>query len=147
LGGANSMRAWRLRAIGPGSFIDTSGKTTALEQVGDIKFETNLEFRTPIYKYFTLGLFTDIGNIWLMKENKDYINGEFAFNRFYKELAIDVGLGLRVDLSFVIVRLDYALKIHDPAKLAANGWQTFNWRTYKDFKNDRAIVFGIGYPF
>ena len=147
LGGANSMRAWRLRAIGPGSFIDTSRKTTSLEQVGDIKFETNLEFRTPIYKFLTLGAFVDVGNIWLMKKNNDYPNGEFAFNRFYKELAIDAGLGLRVDLSFFIIRLDYDLKIHDPAKLNANGWQTFNWKTYKDFKSDRAIVFGIGYPF
>ena len=143
LGGSNSMRAWRLRALGPGSFTDTS----ILERVGDIKFETNLEFRTTIYRYFKLGAFTDIGNIWLIKKSKDYPNGEFAFNRFYKELAIDVGLGLRIDLSFVIIRIDYALKIHDPAKQKFNGWQTFNWASYKNFKADRAIVFGIGYPF
>ena len=147
LGGSNSMRAWRLRALGPGSFIDTSGATTILERVGDIKFETNLEYRLPVYKYFTMGTFIDIGNIWLIKKSNDFINGEFAFNRFYKELAVNVGLGLRVDLSFVIVRLDYALKIHDPAKLESNGWQTFNWTNYKDFQSDRAIVFGIGYPF
>ena len=143
LGGSNSMRAWRLRALGPGSFVDT----TIFEQVGDLKFETNLEYRTTIYKYFKLGVFTDIGNIWLLKENKGFPKGEFAFNRFYKELAMDVGLGFRLDLSFLIIRIDYALKIHDPAKQQSNGWQTFNWTDYKDFKADRAIVFGIGYPF
>jgi len=143
LGGSNSMRAWRLRALGPGSFSDTS----ILERVGDIKFETNLEFRMPIYKYFTFGLFTDIGNIWLIKKSNDFANGEFAFNRFYKELAIDAGIGLRLDMSFVIIRVDYALKIHDPAKLEGNRLQRFNWSGYDQFRADRAIVFGIGYPF
>jgi outer membrane protein assembly factor BamA len=147
LGGSNSMRAWRLRALGPGSFIDTANATTLLERVGDIKFETNLEYRLPIYKYFMMGAFVDIGNIWLIKKSNDFANGEFAFNRFYKELAVNVGLGLRVDLSFFIVRVDYALKIHNPAKLQSNGWQTFNWSSYKEFKADRAIVLGIGYPF
>ncbi|MCL2130843.1 MAG: outer membrane protein assembly factor [Lentimicrobiaceae bacterium] len=147
LGGSNSMRAWRLRALGPGSFIDTSATSTVLERVGDIKFETNLEYRIPIYKYFTLGAFADIGNIWLIKQSDDFVNGEFAFNRFYKELAIDAGIGLRLDLSFFIVRVDYALKIHDPAKLQSHGWQTFNWSNYNEFKSDRTIVFGIGYPF
>ena len=147
LGGSNSMRGWRLRALGPGSFIDTSGATATLERVGDIKFETNLEYRIPVYRFFTLGTFVDIGNIWLIKESKDFVNGEFAFNRFYKELAINAGVGLRLDFSFFIIRIDYALKIHDPAKLKSNGWQTFNWSSYKDFRTDRAIVIWIGYPF
>ena len=147
LGGSNSMRAWRLRALGPGSFTDTTESRIMFERVGDVKFETNLEYRTPIYKYFTFGAFVDVGNIWLIRKSTDFPNGEFAFNRFYKELAVDVGIGLRIDLSFAIIRVDYALKIHDPAKLASNGWQTFNWANYDNFKADRAIVFGIGYPF
>jgi outer membrane protein assembly factor BamA len=146
LGGTNSMRAWRLRAIGPGSFADTS-KARMLEQVGDIKFETNLEFRMPIYRMLTLGVFTDIGNIWLIKKTEGVTNGEFAFNRFYKEIAADVGVGLRLDFSFFVIRVDYALKIHDPAKPEHSRWQTFNWKNYDAFKEDRAIVFGIGYPF
>lgn len=148
LGGSNSMRGWRLRSLGPGSYVDTSSNAIKyFERVGDIKFETNLEFRMPIYKYLHWAVFVDVGNIWLMKKNNDFPNGEFAFNRFYTELAIDAGFGLRLDLSFFVLRVDYALKIHDPAKKASNRWQTFKWGDYDHFKPDRVIMLGIGYPF
>jgi hypothetical protein len=144
LGGANSMRGWRLRALGPGSHNDTTKLN--LEKVGDIKFETNLEFRQPIYKIFHLGVFADVGNIWLMRKNEAYPNGKFAFNRFFKEIAADVGIGLRLDFSFFIVRLDYAVKIHDPAR-QDNTWTFKNWTNFKTFASDGAIVLGIGHAF
>lgn len=147
LGGSNSMRAWRLRTLGPGGYIDTSASTFVIENVGDIKLELNLEYRFKIYKVLNAALFVDAGNVWLLRSNKEFPNGEFVFNRFYKEIAIDAGIGIRLDLSFFVFRLDYALKIHNPALAGNQSWQHFNWKSYKDFRNDRAIVFGIGYPF
>ncbi len=147
LGGSNSMRGWRLRALGPGGYVDTNTTILTMESIGDVKLELNLEYRFQIYKVLHAAIFTDIGNIWLLRQQTDYPNGEFAFNRFYKELACDVGLGLRLDLSFFVIRLDYALKLHNPAKDGTAAWQHFKWNSYKDFKADRAIVLGIGYPF
>ena len=146
LGGSNSMRAWRLRTLGPGSYSDTN--TNLLERVGDIKLEMNLEYRVPIYKLWNLGLFIDAGNMWLKKQNDEYPsqNAAFAFNRFFKEIALNAGVGIRFDLSFFIVRLDYAVKIHDPQRLD-NSWCFMNWYKFKDFRADRTIVLGIGYPF
>ena len=145
LGGSNSMRAWRLRSLGPGSYVDTSD-VNIMDRVGDIKFETNLEFRTPIYKVLHLGLFVDIGNVWMLRKHESMPNAEFAFNRFFKEFAADVGIGLRLDLSFFVIRLDYAIKVHDPGR-PDNSWRFLNWQNYSSFRSDRAIVLGIGYPF
>jgi outer membrane protein assembly factor BamA len=145
LGGSNSMRGWRLRALGPGSFCDTSN-TLDIEKVGDIKFETNLEYRQPLYKVLHLGLFVDAGNIWLMNHNDMFPNAEFAFNRFFKEIAIDAGVGLRLDFSFFVIRLDYAIKFHDPAR-QDNTWCFKNWKKFKQFSSDGTIVLGIGYAF
>ena len=147
LGGSNSMRGWRLRGLGPGGYADTSTTSMTVESVGDVKLELNLEYRFQIYKVLHGAVFADVGNIWLIRKQTDFPNGEFAFNRFYKELAFDFGLGLRVDLSFFVIRLDYALKIHNPAKTGSAAWQYFKWRSYQEFKTDRAIVLGIGYPF
>ena len=144
LGGSNSMRGWRLRTLGPGSYVDTNGLD--LEKVGDIKFETNLEFRQPIYKIFRWSLFVDAGNIWLMKKNGAFPNGEFAFNRFFKEIALDAGIGLHLDFSFFVVRFDYAIKIHDPSR-QDNTWTFKNWHKFKEFYSDGTLVLGIGYAF
>ena len=147
LGGSNSMRGWRLRTLGPGGYCDTSASIGSIESVGDIKLELNLEYRFKIYKIFHGALFVDAGNIWLLHKHVDFPNGEFAFNRFYKEIAMDAGIGLRLDLSFIVIRLDYALKIHNPAIEGNQGWQHFKWDNYQAYKQDRSIVFGIGYPF
>ena len=144
LGGSNSMRGWRLRTLGPGSYVDTTG--IDMEKVGDIKLEMNVEYRQPLYKILHLGLFVDAGNIWLMKKHDVFPNAEFAFNRFFKEIAANVGIGLRLDLSFFVIRLDYAIKIHDPAQ-QNNTWTFYNWHKFKDFSADGAIVLGIGYAF
>ena len=141
------MRGWRLRTLGPGGYCDTSASIGSIESVGDIKLELNLEYRFKIYKIFHGALFVDAGNIWLLHKHVDFPNGEFAFNRFYKEIAMDAGIGLRLDLSFFVIRLDYALKIHNPAIEGNQGWQHFKWDNYQAYKQDRSIVFGIGYPF
>lgn len=145
LGGSNSVRAWRLRTLGPGGYANENALT--IESVGDIKFEFNVEFRFQIYKVLQGAVFADAGNIWLLREHADYPKGNFDPSRFYKEIALDGGLGLRLDLSFIIIRLDYAMKFRNPAKEGSNAWQHFKWNSMSDYRQDRAIVFGIGYPF
>lgn len=138
LGGANSMRGWRMRTLGPGSYKSV----TNFEQTGDLKLETNIELRFPIWSYFKGAFFADAGNVWLMRENLTIPDGHFQTQRFYKELAVDAGLGLRMDFSFFIIRFDGALKIHDPSKDLGQRWR-FDEISFKNVM----MNFAIGYPF
>ena len=139
LGGSNSMRAWRLRTLGPGSY---SGTSSSLESTGDIKMEFNAEFRAPLYKYLHFALFADAGNIWIFKKNVDLPGGEFLWDKFYKQIAIGSGAGLRLDLSFFIIRLDAALQIYNPSNE-----KSMQWINNKVSLNDIIFSAGIGYPF
>ena len=169
-GGPNSMRAWSLRQLGLGSSIlnDTSGtKTSAFrDRYGDMQLEANIEYRYPIATISSLqlngALFTDIGNIWNIKKNPYNPNSEFSLNRLAKDIAIGIGTGLRFDFSYFLVRVDFGLKLKDPARRANNGWldfSDFTWRNYEFEKRDEkgnvispnrnnfAIQLGIGLPF
>ncbi|MEG2070728.1 MAG: BamA/TamA family outer membrane protein, partial [Bacteroidales bacterium] len=95
VGGSNSMRAWSFRSLGPGSY----NTNRHLEYTGDIKLEINVEYRGTIYKAFKYGVFVDMGNIWLAKKQADMPNANFSFDRFYKEIAIGAGVGLRLDFN------------------------------------------------
>ncbi len=132
-GGANGMRGWQIRSLGPGGFTDTA--TTRFDQVGDLHIEVNSEYRFPVHGIFLGAVFVDAGNVWLLKESKDYPNGHFRFTDFYKQLAVDAGLGIRIDVSLFIVRLDMAIPIRDPG-VEGNKWvggdnilklRNFNW--------------------
>jgi outer membrane protein assembly factor BamA len=117
MGTSNSMRGWGYRGLGPGSYqhgVDTL-------YTGDIKIELNLEYRGTIYRSFKYGIFADVGNIWLSRKNDDMPGAEFSFKRFYKELALDVGVGLRLDFNFFVIRLDYAVPIYDPGRGVEQG--------------------------
>ena len=138
LGGANSMRAWAFRTLGPGSYYSESRRT---ERSGDIKIEMNAEYRGTIYKFIKYGIFADIGNIWLVKKDEQMLNAEFKLNRFYKELALATGVGLRLDFNFFIIRIDMALPIYDPNEQEANRW--INKNVFKKLY----IPFAIGYAF
>jgi len=139
-GGANGIRAWPVRTLGPGSY-----KADALEfpnQSGDIKLEANAEYRFAMIGDFEGALFLDMGNIWSLKDNRP--GTEFDFSRFYKEIAIGTGAGLRYDFSFVIIRVDLGIKLHDPSKNIGERWIPANtWLT----KNNINVAFAIGYPF
>ena len=139
LGGTNSMRAWNLRGLGPGSY---HGTLSNFESSGDIKLECNLELRTPIYKNFFSAVFLDMGNIWNFRKNSEIPNGEFDLNRFYKELALDGGVGIRLDISFLVLRMDVATALYTPYLPEGERWrnQAVKW-------NDLRFRFGIGYPF
>ncbi|MCQ2314215.1 MAG: BamA/TamA family outer membrane protein [Bacteroidales bacterium] len=139
-GGANGMRGWVFRSLGPGAFRNT--EKINIERIGDVQLEANIEYRFPIYNFIKGALFADAGNIWLLKSNETFKDGEFHFNKFYKQLGIDGGLGLRFDASLFILRLDFALPLCDPEKEGSDKWR-FSKLQFSDF----VMNIGIGYPF
>lgn len=154
-GGNQSLRAWNYRSIGPGGF-DTRTLTGLPDQAGDIKLEFNTEFRFTIYKFLKAAVFMDIGNIWLLREDPDRPNGEFRFTRsdgqknsFIDELAMDIGLGVRLDFKFFVVRLDAALPIRDPAFEAGQRWQfdQIDLSKGSEYRKRMGLIIAIGYPF
>jgi len=139
-GGANGIRAWPIRTLGPGSYKANANEFP--NQSGDIKLEANAEYRFAMIGDFEGALFLDMGNIWSLKDNRP--GTEFDFSRFYKEIAIGTGAGLRYDFSFVIIRVDLGIKLHDPSKNIGERWVPANtWLT----KNNVNVAFAIGYPF
>lgn len=140
IGGANDLRAWLPRTLGPGSFAGLdSGR---VDQVGDIKLLANLEYRFKIYQFLEGALFMDAGNIWLIREDNDRLNGNFVWDRFYREFALGGGAGVRLNLGFFIFRVDVAVPFRDPNKPLAERWVISNLKL-----NQVRINIGIGYPF
>ena len=145
-GGANSVRGWQARTLGPGAFRGNNGAVAYDLQVGDIKLDANLEYRFKVIKFLELAAFLDAGNIWTIRKYEDQPGGEFLFNEFYKQIAWSYGVGLRFDLSLFIFRVDFGVKLHDPRRIA-DGKQ---WRTAANglcWKDDMTFHFAIGYPF
>ena len=137
LGGANDMRGWRLRTLGPGGYLSPNNN---YDKTGDIMLQASLEQRFPIYSFLLGGIFIDAGNIWLRNRSDDFQNGNFKLNTFYKQIAMDMGFGLRFDFSFFVFRLDAAVPFHSPT--------TGDWFSRNDFRISKTILnFGIGYPF
>ena len=135
-GGANSVRGWRQRTLGPGSFVDESN---TIDRLGEIKIEANIEYRFPITSIFKGALFIDAGNVWTKEadEDPDNFDPDFQFNRFYKEIAVSPGLGLRFDFDFFLFRFDIGV----PLK------QAYNRTKWKMEYNATQYNFGVGYPF
>ncbi|RLD60528.1 MAG: hypothetical protein DRJ05_04510 [Bacteroidetes bacterium] len=139
-GGANGLRAWQLRYLGPGAYPNTNPN---IERVGDFQLEGNFEYRFPVYKFFQGALFYDVGNIWLFKSTETYPGGKFEFNSFLGELAMDVGFGFRFNFSYFIFRIDMAQRITDPALPAYERWVPGSYKKWFD----PIFNLGIGYPF
>lgn len=139
-GGSMGLRAWPLYKVGPGSYANQENST--FERLGDILFLINLEQRFPIYGGLRGAVFADLGNIWLRTKNSIYEGGEFAFNRFYKELALGTGVGLRYDFGFFVIRVDLGIPLRDPSIKGSDTWVIKNLKF-----NDLMLNFGIGYPF
>lgn len=139
-GGPNSIRAWRARTVGPGSYDQT--QDVNFDKIGDLQIELSLEYRFKIYKFLHGAWFIDMGNVWLRKPDKYKPGADFAFDRFYKEFATGFGYGLRADFSFFILRLDGAVQIYDPSEIESQRFviQTKGLKTF-------LLNFGIGYPF
>ncbi len=139
-GGSNDMRGWSYRTLGPGSFSDTIGNS--FEKMGDVIIQASVEYRFPIYSWFKGAIFTDIGNVWLLNLSESYPGGQFEFKNFMGELAIDAGVGLRMDFSFFIFRIDGAAPIKNPVFSSGNRWRISTLQL-----KDVIWNFGIGYPF
>ncbi len=149
-GGPNSMRAWSVRKLGPGSSIRSFGVTDAPDRFGDIRLEGNAEYRFYLtnYKGITINsaLYTDVGNVWFLRYNPDFPDGEFpnTFKKLWKDVGIGMGTGLRVDFGFLKVRIDYAYKVKNPnpeTPDAANRW-FYGWSIFSG-----QVQLGIDYPF
>ena len=140
-GGANSMRGWVPRTLGPGNRLQMND-TAYPAQVGDVRLEANLEFRFPIWWIFHGAVFLDTGNVWYLRDTEDSNPEEvFHFDSFYKQLGFNTGLGLRIDATFVILRIDWGLQLHNPGMPAGQRWiHNFKW-------SNMALNFGVGYPF
>jgi outer membrane protein assembly factor BamA len=145
-GGANSIRAWKLRQVGPGSFYSNNPGVN-FDQSGDLKLEFNSELRFPIYGVFKGALFLDAGNVWLFKNDAERPGAEFAFNRFYKEIAVGTGFGTRFDFSVFLFRVDFGVKLRDPAQPENQRWLFNKWDESDWIGNFMNLNLGIGYPF
>ena len=141
-GGADGIRAWNVRDLGPGTYRDTASSYP--NQTADVKMEFNLEYRYTIIKNFKGAIFADVGNIWALKEDEDRPGAEFNFDKFYTQLAVGTGMGLRLDLNFAVIRLDAGIKVRNPAIEGPDSWVLFHNR----FRlKSITWQFGIGYPF
>lgn len=155
IGGSNSIRAFRIRELGPGSYsgLDRASNIALNDRSGEIKLEGNIEYRFDINSMFKGALFADFGNIWMRQDDPDREGEDFRFDRFYRELAVGVGAGLRIDFSFFIGRIDLGIPVRDPRITDNGGWRfdeivgAFNplsgaWR-----RDNLRLQLAIGYPF
>jgi len=152
-GGSTSNRAWQPRRLGPGSFTPIRREDGTFdyrfEQPGEIVFETMFEYRRKLFSYFDGAFFVDAGNIWTFHPDPTREGAQFRFDRFYKEIAVGTGMGLRMDFDFLVLRLDMGVKAYDPAQEEGERF-VLDRLTFRRPLGDRGqAVFniGIGYPF
>lgn len=141
VGGANSVRAFPIRSVGPGRFVSRGRKYSYMDQTGDIKLEGNIELRFPIFGSLLGAWFVDAGNVWTMRSDATRQGGTFHLPDLLQDLALGSGAGLRYDLEFLVVRFDLGFALHDPASEHPGYFNTGK------LSNRFAFHFAIGYPF
>lgn len=150
-GGSNSIRAFLPRTVGPGGYVipENAIKTGFLDQAGDIKLEGNAEYRFNIISVLKGAIFVDAGNVWLIRKNAELPNGEFNIKRFQKQIAVGAGFGLRVDVSFFVLRFDLGIPLRKPSIVDENKWVinkiTFGNNAWRG--QNLVLNIAIGYPF
>ena len=143
-GGANSVRGWSVRSLGPGKFIGTDGRIDFINQTGDMKLDLNLEYRANLFWKFGGALFIDAGNIWTLREYEDQPGGQFKMSEFWQQLAVSYGLGIRLNFDFFVVRFDMGMKAVNPAyENEKDHFPIVHPRLSRDF----AFHFAVGLPF
>jgi len=142
-GGANGIRAWQVRSLGPGSYKPDDSRFP--NQTADIKIEVNAEYRFRLFWILEGALFLEAGNIWAYNKDESRPGSEFSFSKFYKDLAVGTGTGLRFDLKFVLMRLDLGFKLRDPIISEGSKWTLL--QQDRNFGDNFAAVVAIGYPF
>ena len=148
-GGSNSVRGWQARTLGPGGFKGAGGGLVYDMQAGDIRLDLNLEYRWHVWNFIELAAFTDAGNIWTIRDYTGQEHGTFHFDEFYKQIAWSYGVGLRLDFSILLFRVDFGVKLYDPTRLYEDGGSKV-WRTARNglsWHDDMTFHFAIGYPF
>lgn len=141
-GGANGVRGWGVRTLGPGAYDAHNSVTDFINQCGDIRIDLSLEYRARLFWVIEGALFVDAGNIWTIRDYSNQPGGVFKFNKFYKQLAAAYGLGIRLDFTYFLLRLDLGFKAHNPA-MNQEPWPLF----HPNWKRDANFHFSVGYPF
>jgi len=142
-GGANSIRAWQVKDLGPGSYEDPE-ESDYPNQTGDVKLEANMEYRFKLFWKLEAALFLDVGNIWSLSAEDDREGAGFEFNRFYKELAVGTGVGARAVFSFLVFRFDLGIPLRSPYAIEGSNWLPRNSGVKGE---DLTFNLAIGYPF
>ena len=143
-GGANSVRGWTVRGLGPGSFKGKDGRIDFINQTGDMKLDLNMEFRTFLFWKFFGAAFVDAGNIWTLRNYKEQPGGQFKFSSFYKQIAVAYGLGIRLNFNYFILRFDMGMKAINPAyETKEEHYAIVHPKLSRDF----AFHFAVGLPF
>lgn len=148
-GGSNSVRGWTARSLGPGGYRGAGSLIDFNNQSGDVRLNLNVEYRAKVWSFIELAAFVDAGNIWTITEYESQPNGQFLWNEFYKQIALAYGVGLRLDFSIFVFRIDFGVKLYDPSRLYGE-WTGSQWRTVANglnWKDDMSFHFAIGYPF
>lgn len=143
-GGANSVRGWSVRELGPGKFKGTDGRIDFINQTGDVKLDLNAEYRSSLFWKLQGALFIDAGNIWTLRNYAEQPGGQFKFTEFYKQIAASYGMGLRLNFDYFILRFDVGMKAVNPAyESEKEHWSIFHPKLSRDFD----FHFAVGLPF
>ena len=143
-GGANSVRGWGVRELGPGRFRGVDGRIDFINQTGDMKLDLNAEYRSRLFWKFDGAAFIDAGNIWTLRNYNDQPGGQFRFKDFYKQIAFAYGLGIRLNLDYFVLRLDGGMKAINPAYTNSHEHYAL---LHPSFKRDFTLHFAVGLPF
>ena len=143
-GGANSVRGWSVRELGPGSFSGSDGRIDFINQTGDIKLDMNVELRTALFWKFHGALFVDAGNIWTIRDYEEQPGGQFNFADCWRQIAVAYGLGLRLNFDYFVLRLDGGMKAINPAYDDAQHHYPI---IHPQFHRDFTLHFAVGLPF
>lgn len=143
-GGANSVRGWSVRELGPGKFKGTDGRIDFINQTGDVKLDLNAEYRSSLFWKLQGALFIDAGNIWTLRNYAEQPGGQFRFTEFYKQIAASYGMGLRLNFDYFILRFDVGMKAINPAyESEKEHWSIIHPKLSRDFD----FHFAVGLPF
>lgn len=141
-GGANGVRGWGVRALGPGGYDARNSATDFINQCGDIRLDLSVEYRAKLFWVFEGALFVDAGNIWTIRNYENQPDGVFKVDKFWKQIALAYGVGLRMDFTYFLLRFDLGMKAHNPA-IGQEPWPLIHPRWHRD----ATFHFAVGYPF
>ena len=143
-GGANSVRGWAVRGLGPGSFSGTDGHIDFIHQTGDMRLDASAEWRSHLFWKLDGALFVDAGNVWTLRNYEEQPGGQFRFDKFWKQVAVAYGFGFRFNFGYFIVRLDAGMKAINPAFESGHRHYPV---AYPDLRRDFHLHFAVGLPY